>query len=406
MFVLIALSRSTWWDFKMEEFEDKRRNSLNKPIFAICYSRWCPHCHGLAEGTPAYAAGEGNRSDVYITMIDCVDHGHECALFHAWGTPHMVLVMGTNWKYWPRVRSKQASEWTIFLDKFLKPSLREVKTNEELLAAVREPSGGGTTFHLETPTTDNQIMGELHNLSKEYHLFNDTFTYRLNKRLTAPVLTAFTSLYCSARWTNGTLRAFLDQYKFGSRHDFDISEYKLYSRHSKMAVLVVEDGLIGGQNYALEKIPRQFCDEVRFGWIPIKDSKPVLDEFGLASNDLPTLAYSDQDNNKDKCRAFFSGRTIEADRSFLPDAVQGKICGEKVRGKAVNEFYTGGLVSDLAPNLELNLSSGGISYVTIEKKPKGKLIGGNQFCVIYFCLVLVVLMGIRIVSPDDIGKQE
>jgi hypothetical protein len=295
--LLLAFSRSTWWNFSMDEFEEKKRNSFAMPVFVVCYSRWCPHCSGLPEGTVQYSDSDRNRSDVYVTMIDCVDYGRECGLFHISGTPHMQLVIGPKRKYWQRVWSRIGTDWNVFIDKYVKPSLREIATNEELRSAIREPTDGGSTFHLETPSADHEIVKQLAN--------------------------------CSVEWTAGELHDFLDKYKFESRHQYDQDEYKLISRHKKMAVVVVEEGLVGGQSYALEKTPQGYRDDVTFGWLSAKDSKGMLKQFQMNTTDLPAVVYS----SKNECRAVFKGKTIEAGSSgFLRLAADGHLCGQVIRG--------------------------------------------------------------------------
>jgi hypothetical protein len=384
--LLLSIAVSTWWDFRNEEWDEKRRNSLNVPVFVVCYSRWCPHCSGLPEGTREYSDGEGNRSDVYVTMIDCHDHFDECSHFHIRGTPHLVLVIGPKRKYWPRVYSKSGKDWNVFIDKYVKPSLREITTDAELLEAKREPNGGGTTFHLETPTSDTPLILQLANLSKEFRIYNDTFTFRVNPNITSPVLTAHVSPYCTARWTSGTLRQFLERYRFGSRHEYDQDEFRLYSRRSKMALLVVDDGLITGQNFALEALPKNFCEDITFGWLPVKDTKHLLKEFRQNVSDLPFMLYTDPDS---KCRAFNRGRASEAEKSgFLRKAIGGELC---------DKTFLDGLIraedgTFQSPHHVITAAEAGIR--------------GIVFWVGYLALGLMAILAVRLKSSGEEGKQE
>jgi hypothetical protein len=43
MFLLLHFSLSTWWDFDIDEFEEKKKDSFAMPVLVVCYSRWCPH---------------------------------------------------------------------------------------------------------------------------------------------------------------------------------------------------------------------------------------------------------------------------------------------------------------------------------------------------------------------------
>jgi len=324
VFWFVPWVSSTWWNFTNDEFEDLKANSIKMPIFVVCYSQWCPHCSGLPEGTVQYSESDGNRSDVYITMLDCSVR-EECGHFHVTGTPHMVLVMGQKRRYWPRIGYRDGKEWNIFIDKFVKPSLREVTSDEELLAAKREPYDGGSTFHLETPTTDSALMQELAELSKEFRIYNDTFTYRLNPNLNAPVLTAHTSPYCSVTWKSGSVRDFLEKYKFGSRHRYDMDEFRAVRGEKQTAMVLVDEEITNGQRYALEKIPRNFCDDIVFGWVSIKETKRFLHQLKKESIALPMMVYI----SPQKCHAYHLGRARDADASgFLARASRGELCGK------------------------------------------------------------------------------
>jgi hypothetical protein len=371
---LPCVATSTWWNFSNAEFAEKKRNSLTLPIFVVCYSHWCPHCSGLPEGTVQYSDSDGNRSDVLVTMIDCADQHSECSHFRIGGTPHMVLVIGQHRKYWPRVYSKVGKDWNVFIDKYVKSSLREVKSDTELLAAKREPTDGGTTFHLETPTSDIPLMAELANLSKEFRIYNDTFTYVINSKLERPFLTAFTSPDCPTKWTTGTLRQFLESHKFGNCHEYDQDEYRLLSRRAKATVLVVEEGLSSGQGYALQNVRRNYCSRITFGWLKAKNSKHLLSEFKKNTSDLPFLIYSDEN----KCRAFYRGRTAEAGPSgFLEMALQGELCGK---------WYPGGPVSR-------------------EELQEPRFTGGD-YSMVYVIGGLSLVTLIRICTQDGEAKQE
>jgi hypothetical protein len=387
--LLIFLSRATFWNFTDSEFEAKKANSINLPLFVVCYSQWCPHCSGIAEGTLQYATGEGNRTDVLITMIDCSVQGHECGHFYIVGTPHMVLVMGPHRRYWPRVGSREAKEWNMFLDRYLNYSLREVHNESELHTAKREPYDGGTTFHLETPSRNTPLVDELRLLSREYRVYNDTFTFHVDESLRNPVLTAHTSPYCSVTWRSGTLRDFLEAHKFGSRHRYDLGEFWHISERSKTAMLLVEEGLSPGQSYALESLPRNYCDQVVFGYISVKEDKDILKEVHRDRLPLPALVHTDMS----KCRTFYLGRTAEADSSaFLPMAVKGGLC---------DRMFAFGALEDEEWEEEMPDESG---------QPKGaavlsRKIPGSKFVVCYLSVCLLILFVARLRVPAE-EKQE
>jgi hypothetical protein len=276
--ILFPAACALWWNFTNEGFEEKKTNSFNIPLFAVLYSHWCPHCAGIPGGTLEYAQGDGNRPDLYITLLDCYEQPTECDHFHTSGTPQMILVIGDNRKYWPRTRAYPGERWTTFLNQYLHSSLREIHTDAELFEAKREPYDGGTAFHLETPTNDSDLIRELHSLSRRYRIYNDTYTYRVDPTLREAVLTAHTSPYCSVTWQGGTLHGFLEAHRFGSRHRYDLAEYREVSRAWRTALVVVEERIAPGQQYALEKIPTNHCMRVVFGYISLKHDSDYLNE--------------------------------------------------------------------------------------------------------------------------------
>jgi hypothetical protein len=384
---LVSITTSTWWNFTREEFEEKKRHSLTLPIFVVCYSHWCPHCSGLPEGTVQYSDSDGNRTDVIVTMIDCADRSEDCGIFRVPGTPHMVLVIGQRLRYWPRVYSKVGKDWNMFIDKYVKPSLREVTSDSELFEAKREPSDGGTTFHLETPDTANDLMAQLANYSKEYRIYNDTFTYRVNPSLKGPLLTAHVCPYCTTTWTEGPLKDFLEQFKFGSRHEYDQDEYKLLTRRSKAAIVVVDEAIASAQLYALESLPMNYSMEIAFGWLKTKDAKHLLKEFKQNTTDLPFILYTDEH----KCRAVYKGRAADAERSgFLEKAISGELCGKTFVNGIVKPIS--GVASE-EPN-------------TTVAQSKDERIGGLAFSTAYILTGLLLTLAIRVLTADQEDKQE
>lgn len=310
----------------MDEWESKKKSSYTKPIFVVCYSRYCPHCSGLPQGTIEYSEGVGNRTDMFVTMLDCAVQQRECSIFGLTGTPHMVLVVGPKRRYWPRIWQKDGNEWNKFIDLYVHPSLREVKTDEELEQAKREPSDGGTTFHLETPNINNKYMAALRDLSKEFRIYNDTFTYRINQDIKEPRFSAFRSPFCETTFSGDVkdLRQFIDKNKFGSLHRYDSDEYKLL-RRKKSVMIMVDDELKSGHRFALENIPKDHCD-LNFGWISTKQSKKILKSFSLNTTDLPIVVYEDHSS---KCRAYSRERAANTVSSgFLTSALSGSICGK------------------------------------------------------------------------------
>jgi hypothetical protein len=301
--------------------------------------------------------------------------------------------MGEKPRYWPRTGHRDGKEWNIFIDKYVKPSLREVASDEDLFLAKREPVDGGSAFHLETPTADHDLVQELADLSREFRIYNDTFTYRLNAELTEPVLTAHTSPYCSATWHSGTLRDFLEAHKFGSRHRYDMDEFRALRTRTKTAMVVVEEGLSNGQKYALERVPRGFCDEIAFGYVAVKDTKWFLKEIKKDRLPIPVMVFG----NQDRCRAFHLGRTADAAASgFLAKAARGGLCGKV--------YLNGAAWDDDTEELE----DEDPTPTPTPKRPVRNRAGGVSGAKFSCAWVVLCFLGIgiaRLRTPTD-GKQE
>ena len=324
-FLLIFKIFSTWWEWDSTEFEEKKRNSYKKPIFIVCYSTYCPHCSGLPEGTKQYSDSDGNRSDIFVTMIDC-SKNPSCSQFQIRGTPHMVLVIGDKIKYWPRVYSKVGKDWNIFIDKYIKSNLKEILTENQLIEAKNEPSDGGTTFYLETNDKNNKFFKEIYTLSKGLIIYNDSFVYTLNKKFTTSKLTAFISPSCGIQYSSkyGSISKFINDFKFGSLHLYDWDEFLEIKSKYSTAMIIVEENLLQSQKFALKTISKFYCNNFIFGWMNIKLSKNLLKDFNISKSDLPLLIVHNKNKN---CISKTKIRSFEASSSgFLKESLNGNAC--------------------------------------------------------------------------------
>ena len=329
-FWFVELSACLWWNFSEWEFREKRRNSGKMPVFVVCYSRHCGHCSGLPEATVQFAQGDGNRSDVYITMLDCSVQPLQCRHFGVTGTPHMVLMIGEKQRYWPRIYSKKGEDWKKFIDSYVTLSLREIGTDEELAEAVREHVGGGTTFHLETPDGEHEMVKELRVLSKEFRIYDDVFTYRLNSNIEAPELTAYGSPDCYKTYAGDVsgVREFVEDNMFGLTHEYDTDEYKVLQKRKKKTLIVfVQNKIKYAQKLALRQIMEGRCNDIVLGWVSVGGSKKLASKLNIKASDLPITVYNDPVR---KCRAVTRIRTAELVSSgFLEAAEKGTICGKE-----------------------------------------------------------------------------
>lgn len=294
-YFLFTFSLSTWWDFNEAEFRSIVQNSIEKPLFALCYSPFCPHCSGLPEGFQRYNQGLGNRSDIYITSIDCYNKGG-CHHFGIRGTPHIALVLGTKRRYWPVTPERGPEGWDRWINQHIGPSLRRVYNESEIEKAKLEPKDGGTTFYLEVATEDDPFIAKVKDLSRTFRIYNDTFIYRVitpTENNFKPKIYAYYSQFCYRLYEgsiNG-IRSFLDQNKFGVFHRYDTGEFKNLAKHGKKAmILFSEEQPSSSQLHSLRCLPKDHCDaQYQFGWAQVKDDANILSFTGVKAVDLPLL---------------------------------------------------------------------------------------------------------------------
>ncbi|OHT15424.1 hypothetical protein TRFO_42498 [Tritrichomonas foetus] len=287
----------TWWNFSENEFPSIVRNSINKPLFALCYSPYCPHCIGLPEGFQNYNKGIGNRSDILITSIDCYNKGG-CHHFGIRGTPHIALVLGTRRRYWPACPERGPEGWDRWINERIGPNLRRVHTDEEIEFSKREPTDGGTTFLLEVSSENDEFVETMRQISKTYRIYNDTFVYIVRENVTKdfiPTVYAYYSEFCYHKFQGpiSQLKSFIESNKFGVFHRYDSDEFRELNRKNVNAVLFLTDSDPSpSQKDALRLLNKDHCDSgYTFGWANVKDEKNILTATGVKSVDLPLMYH-------------------------------------------------------------------------------------------------------------------
>ena len=268
------MSFSILVNYTEENWKKYTSNSFNVPVFALCYSPYCPHCVGLPEGFDRFSKGLGNRTDIVLMIINCYG-GYGCARLHIRGTPHIALVIGKEWKYWPATGERGAEGWDRWLNQTLAPTLRKIETDEELKEAQQEPKDGGTTFLLEVPSENDPSIAILRNHTKLFRHYNDTFVYRVRKELDAAELIAYRKPGCPISYYGKMeeMYSFLLRNRFGLYHRYQYTEYLSIPQNERSAVLVVEKDLSKSQHHFLGLLGTNECSDINYGWASVEDNE-------------------------------------------------------------------------------------------------------------------------------------
>ena len=338
-FSFFALTKSTWWNFSESEFPKILEHSFEKPLFHLCFSRYCPHCFGLSDGFINFNKTLGDRDDIFISKIDCaVERG--CYLFKIHGTPSIKLVRGKRVRYWIDTGERGANGWTRFINENIGPNLREIFNESQLEDAKVEPKDGGTTFYLETPSENHSWVNEIRKLSKEFRIYNDTFVYKVNKKLKSVKLHAFRSKYCDTEYSGFKfgLRHFIDRNKFGVLHRYDIEEFERLVGFQKAALLIVPKDISDQQKQSLVELSKDHChDGIEIGWANIQDQDADIIKYVKTSNEHLPLLFSINIHSSSKNK--YKGRVSTAtENGFLPKTISLK---EAIKGSVELKFIFG-----------------------------------------------------------------
>ena len=272
MFFLLYsfLVSSTWIEYSDSEWKKLVDNSFNLPVFALCYSPYCPHCSGLPEGFQRYNEGLGNRTDILIMTINCMKQ-YGCAHFHIRGTPNIALVMGSEYQYWPVSPERGPEGWDRWINQSIAANLRRIETDEDLENAQFEPWDGGTTFYAEVKSENDPILPILKNHSKLFKLYNDSFVYRVKENIKGTVLYAYRKPGCPIAFAGDTknsdsVLSFLQKNRFGALHRYSYKEYMQLPTKQKTGIYIVEKHIEEVQKYSLRKLATNECSDIIYGW--------------------------------------------------------------------------------------------------------------------------------------------
>ena len=320
-FILYSfLVSSTWIEYSDSEWKKLVENSFNLPIFALCYSPYCPHCSGLPEGFKRYDEGLGNRTDILIVTINCMKQ-YGCAHFHIRGTPNIALVIGNEYQYWPVSPERGPEGWDRWINQSLAPNLRRIETDEELKSAQFEPWDGGTTFYAEVKSEDDPILPILKNHSILFKHYNDTFIYRVKENIKETKLYAYRKPGCQLVFHGDTkssesVFSFLQKYRFGALHRYSYMEYMQLPSKQKSAIYIVDKHLEEAQRHSLQKLATNECSDIIYGWGSIEQDAKFSKI--LNPKEQETTPYLVVQDKAKKCKWVWKKALWRAQKELIP----------------------------------------------------------------------------------------
>lgn len=357
--LFFVIGNSVYWEFKQTEYFSKLRNSMNVPIFAVCYSEFCPICKEIPDLVKEYTEGKGKREDVIITMLECTNHPYLCKNFHTMGFPHIVLVMGNDYRRWPRVYDRDIDKWDEFINKYLYP---EIKNNSESNLHF----DAGSQYVITTPSLNSSYYRSIQEKYKQYRLMNVDFYYEINESITEPIITVYRSKTTSEVFDSKkeSLDSFIDRTRFPMLHEFtfhefeEISNYPYYLYHVEGKITDIEKtflanlSTIHGQNMIV-------------GWT---SDVVIARRHFLESKDIPISIYKSK-----KCTARSKYRIVDLDKiDFFNQTDKGVACQY--------EFWSG---------LKNNNGIRGYTF---------------QYYFLSICMLIILISRIKTIIPEEMIK--
>ncbi|OHT00191.1 hypothetical protein TRFO_33177 [Tritrichomonas foetus] len=317
-----------YWDFNFDDLQEKIKDSVLMPMFVICYVPKCTGCAKIKETYNDFIAMTGNRTDIYTSMVNCIEYEDYCKYMNTTVTPTSVLIMGENPRYWPKTTVNSAEEWNTFIDRYIGGNLKKIKSKEQLDEVIQKTTeNGGVTYYLQVPKDNDENLRKIRRRAYHFLIYNVSFAYSIDESLEKPKFQRFYSKNCKIEFNDdfSQIDDFINEIKFGPTHKYNMDEWNKI-KNVKMAVVVNENELLEIQKNELIRLSDSFCTKVNFGWISIQETPEIMNEFSL-QNDFPINLISDESRN---CYSTTKHRLMDIYKSkfihkFLNQQIE---CGE------------------------------------------------------------------------------
>jgi hypothetical protein len=180
----------------------------------------------------------------------------------------------------------------------------------------------------------------------------------------------------------GSVTEFVERYKFGPLHPYDIEEWRAAVEVGEVGMLFVRDELRASQRSALRQLAAEHCGQMTIGWMALSESRQLLPELGMTEASLPFFAFT---RNGTSCHFVSRNRTASLTVSgFFGRARDPEIpCGNSEAGRETRE---------------------NASMSTREERKSGSANGG--LFVVISCAVGMGVIGLLQTQPSRERKAE
>jgi hypothetical protein len=336
MLLFVAHAAATWLNLTRETLGPAIEESLEIPLFIVFYTPYCSRCGNVTDELAAFASGPGNRTDVSLSLVNCLSDPSFCYDLGVSRTPTLVLAIGPKPRYWPVISSLRAAEWAPFIDRYVGANILKLRDNEteaKFAASIQACTElGGNAFFVSAPKQNDDVLRTIRRISSQYVHIGSAFSYVINSSITSTALSvSMVNRNCTIFWDNrSSVTDFIEFYKFGPGHAYDIDEWRLSTSKRHTGILFVKTEPRRSHRDALRDLAFAHCDFITFGWMPLSESLPLLSELQMTEADLPFFALTLQGAT---CH-FVTAMPIVRLRasSFLTRALNGSLpCGRPPR---------------------------------------------------------------------------
>lgn len=274
-------------------------NTRNVPLFILCYSEFCGHCHGLPNAFREFSKMHSG-DDILVTMIDCDKDKKGCSFFHVEGTPKMALVVGSDHRYWFRTKKRTPNEWENWINDITTPYV-VVQNDEDVLNLAKESMGNSSIFYLEMPSNYPKQKEYLEKF-RFINRYNAVLALKINDFLSKPLLKVYQSEFCYREFTGenlNELEVFIYENKFGIMHNYYVDELEELVKKKNALIYVSEKHLNEYRNESFRNVVKNYCTpDYTFGWTSVLEKQQILKVLNYSLIDVPFFFGINQKTNR------------------------------------------------------------------------------------------------------------